>query len=249
MLKTWLFGFLLLFYAAVASAQPDFDRALQSMDQGDYQTASAIYEEAIKQGVHNGHLYYNLGICYQRLNRRGEAVAAFLAARRYLPRNPDVSANLRFVLSQNSDKLEAELDGGWFERSTFWVERFTLREFGYAAAASLAIVSILLLITIIIQQANFLRRYAYWLYLIPTFFISSSLLKYQRDFLWGAVTVAQSKILSGPNKSNTVIFQLQEGAPFAVINQNLVGEYWQIQLSDGKKGWVNRSETQVFAGP
>lgn len=248
MLKKWLFGLILLCSTAALAADPDYTRALQAMDQGDYQTASAIYESGIKQGNNNGHLYYNLGICYQRLNRKGEAVAAFLAARRYLPRDPDVGANLRFMLNQGADKLDPDLDYGWSQRATFWIERLTLRELAYGSAVSLAIVNSILLITIFVQQLRSLRKFAYFALIIPGVLLISCQLKSRREMPWGAVTVANSKILSGPSKGNTVIFELHEGAPFAVVNQS-VGEYWQIQLSDGKKGWISRADTRVFDTP
>jgi tetratricopeptide (TPR) repeat protein len=235
-----------LLLAVPAAAAPDFARALAAMDQGDYQTAVTIYEGAVEEGARNGDLFYNLGICYQRLKRPGEAVAAFLAARRYLPRDPDVGANLRFVLANVPDKLDTELDGGLMARMGFWIDRFTVREFAYASAAAFAMCGLVLL------SATLLTRWRPWrpalaaLLAVPMLLAVSAALRAASDHPWGAVAKPLAKVLSGPGASNTAIFELREGAPFAVLSGE-VSDYWQIELSDGKKGWIARSETKVFA--
>src|SRR4051812_4508999 len=65
------------------------DAASAAYDRGDYATATARYEQAVAAGDENGHLFYNLGLSYYREHRLGDAMAAFLAARRLLPRDPD----------------------------------------------------------------------------------------------------------------------------------------------------------------
>jgi hypothetical protein len=62
---------------------------------------------------------------------------------------------------------------------------------------------------------------------------------------WGAVAAPQVDVLASPTVRNAVvIFQLHEGAPFAVINES--GEWFKIQLSDGKTGWAQREHLAIF---
>lgn len=245
MLKTLLMS-MALTLAIPAAAAADFAQALTAMDQGDYQTAATIYEAAVNDGARNGDLFYNLGICYQRLERPGEAVAAFLAARRYLPRDPDVGANLRFVLDTVPDKLDVELDGGLMGRMGFWIDRFTVREFAYASATTFAVCGLILVSATLVARWRPWRPALAALLAVPILLAASAALRATFDHPWGAVSKPLAKVLSGPGASHTAIFELREGAPFAVVNGN-VSDYWQIELSDGKKGWIARSESKVFA--
>lgn len=234
--------------ATHARATPDFAAALTNMDQGDFEAAAKIYEMAVNEGARNGHLFYNLGICYQRLKRPGDAIAAFLAARRYLPRDPDVGANLRFVVAKIPDKLETELALTTWARLTVWVDRFSVKELAYATAVGFGLCGVVLSLSLSLERLQHFRRSAAVLVLLPLLLAATTGGRALRDHPWGAVTKPEVKVLSGPGTANTAIFQLREGAPFAIVNSQ-VANYWQIELSDGKKGWIARADARAFAVP
>ena len=83
------------------------DQAVSAHDGGDYERAVAIYEGLLNQNLVNGHVYYNLGNAFYRLGKKGEATAAYLAAKKFLPRDPDIVANLKHTRKSALDKLEA----------------------------------------------------------------------------------------------------------------------------------------------
>ena len=247
MLRTFFF-FVFMIGTKSAAAIPDFAAALTSMDRGDYQAAAQIYESAVNDGARNGDLFYNLGICYERLQRPGDAIAAFLAARRYLPRDPDVSANLRFTLSKTPDRLETELNRGLFRRLMAWVDHFSLRELAYVGAITWGLSGMFLLASLSVDRLSSFRSMAWFSLLIPFCLTASAILRASTDQPWGAVTPSVAKVLSGPDPANTPLFQLRHGAPFAVVNSK-VSDYWLIELSDGKKGWLARTDARVFTAP
>ena len=56
---------------------------------------------------------------------------------------------------------------------------------------------------------------------------------------------AEVDVLASPTVRNAVvIFQLHEGAPFAVTTES--GDWYKIQLSDGKSGWIPREQLAIF---
>ncbi len=211
---------------------------------GDYDAALAKYEQALTSGHVNGHLYYNLGLAYFRKARTGEAMAAFLAARRYLPRDPDVRANLRFVTAKVRDKLETESQVGSFHALAFWVRRTTPREVAVAFAAAAILAALALASTVIVPGLRRLRGWALGALAVPALLGGALAVSVSGDEVWGAVTRTQAQVYSGPDK-NTLVFELQEGAPFRTFARSGSG-FWGIELSDGKKGWVADSDVKVF---
>ena len=61
---------------------------------------------------------------------------------------------------------------------------------------------------------------------------------------WGAVAASVVKVTSGPGQNNAVVFELKEGAPF--VAQKSENSWYQIELSDGKKGWLAASDAVVY---
>jgi tetratricopeptide (TPR) repeat protein len=211
---------------------------------GDYDTAIARYEDAVASGHVNGHLYYNLGIAYFRKAKTGDALAAFLAARRYLPRDPDVRANIRFVTASIRDKLDADAPGGTFHALAFWVRRTTPREVGVAFAVMAFLAAAFLAATVVIPAARPARGWALGSLVIPALLAAALAISVEGDEVWGAVAKPTAQVYSGPDK-NTLVFELQEGAPFKTFARSDAG-FWGIELSDGKKGWVAAADVRVF---
>jgi hypothetical protein len=228
-----------------ADQQALLTKATQALDQGDYGTATTAYESAVNSGLINGHLFYNLGIATFRAGHVGDAVAAFLAARRYLPRDPDVAANLRFVLANIHDKLDPELPKGAAGRLSFLLERVTARELAVATAVAFCLCGIALTLAALLPSLARARLPLFGALVIPVALAATLAMKTQTDEAWGAVRSQTAKVYSGPGVRNTVIFELQEGAP--VLATDLAsGGFTRIELSDGKKGWIPDSDVRVY---
>lgn len=238
---------------SVAPVPPDLAaRAASAYDRGDFAAAAATYEQAVQAGIVNGHLYYNLGLVYFRQGRRGDAVAALLAARRFLPRDPDVAANLRFVLADVHDKLEPERPTGTAGISSLygWLDHVTARELVAAASATAAACGLALLAAVLLPglaTRAWPRRAALAAFFIPLLFAAGFGLKRGDADAWGAVCDTAAKVYSGPGKLNPVVFELREGAP-VLVTESVPGGFYRIELSDGKRGWIPDSDVRVF-GP
>lgn len=231
---------------AHAEVSPDaLDKATAALDQGDFAGAAAGYESQIQAGAQNGHLYYNLGIAYVRLGRVGDAMAAFLAARRLLPRDPDVQANLKSTLGSVKDKLEAEMPQGIGRTLAFWIGKMTTKEFAYATAISMAFASLLVGLGFVVGPLARWRWLFFGAYLVPAVFGASLWVKSGSDERWGAIVGNGTKAFSGPSDKNPAVFELSEGAPVLVTEQ-VPGGYLRVQLSDGKKGWIPATQVKVF---
>ena len=221
-------------------------KALEAQDQGRDDAAIELYREVIQDGLINGHLFYNLGISYYKSARMGEAMAAFLAAQRYLPRHPDVRANVKFVQSKIGDKLEAERPAGFMARVYRITDWFTKKEIAYLALLSTLIISVVTLVGIFYQKYRVLTTYGWMSFLIPCALCFMLMLKWIGDPRWGAIRSNEgAKVYSGPGENHTLLFTLQVGAPIFLSGQERQN-YLPIEISDGKKGWVSANQVAFF---
>jgi tetratricopeptide (TPR) repeat protein len=88
--------YIILFFIYLSSVEASFEGGVEAYDRGDYKTAISEFD-SLQKKHESGHIYYNLGNSYFRNSQLGESMAAFLAARRLMPSNPDVKANIDFV--------------------------------------------------------------------------------------------------------------------------------------------------------
>lgn len=236
---------LLTVLLSATPAAANVEQATAALDQGDFAGAATAYESAIQAGAVNGHLYYNLGIAYARTGKTADAMAAFLAARKYLPRDPDVQANLKSTLGSVKDKLDADVPHGIGHTVAFWLDRFTVKEFAYATAISLGLASLFFGLSFVVGKLAPFRRAFAAAYVLPLLCGGSLISKAQNEETWGAVAANGTKAYSGPSDKNPAVFELSEGAPVLVF-EVVPGGYARVQLSDGKKGWIARSQLKVY---
>ena len=220
--------------------------AEENYDLGHYQKALDAYELILaKSGEdRNGHLFYNLGNTYYRLGKTGEAMAAYLAARSLLPRNPDVLANLKFMTGRISDKLSVNLAPSFWSYLSFWQGAFTIKELYFSMICSFCL-SFLLLGLFFLKRKWFVFLRSAQAFFVLSFLLASSFalsFSYVKD--WAAVSSEEAKVLSGPGKLNTTVFELHKAAPLRVIRKQ--NSYFLIEISDGKKGWIAAKNIKFF---
>lgn len=223
-----------------------FDQGLLLYDGGKFAEAAASYEQIVAAGHRNGHVFYNLALAHYRSGDFGRAMAAVLAARELMPRDPDVRSNLKFLEGKIQDKLSATpaLPAG--ERiMNFWVGGLSTRELllGNLLAMLLAAAAIVIFFTVPRFKPYKLR--GFWALGLPALAAVLLLTKLSLQVTWGAIIPDGTKIYSGPADTNTLLFNLNAGAPVQV-SENTSAGYRMITLSDGKKGWVAEKDLAVF---
>lgn len=237
--------------APLARGQDFAKKAESFFDQGNYSEAERTYSEAATQGMVNGHLYYNLGIAAYRQSKLGEAMAGFLAARHYLPRDPDVTANLKFVEGRIKDKLDSRLVSQETGPLAFWyrmARSFTAKELSYATVFLLLLWAVATNLGLLWSRASWLLPAAWYALILPAVPAALLVTHASASNPWGAVTeknATGTKIYSGPSKRESILFELHEGAPFLLRGDRREG-FWPIELSDGKKGWISADHVRVW---
>ena len=71
-----------------------------------YAESIQVYQTLIHEGANNGSLHYNMGNAYIRMGKTGPAILNYIQAKKWIPRDASLAANLKFAIQQTQDKIE-----------------------------------------------------------------------------------------------------------------------------------------------
>lgn len=226
--------------------QQAFDSGLGLYDAGKYADAATAFERIARSGHRNGHVFYNLALAYYRQGDFGRAMAAVLAARDLLPRDPDVKSNLKFLEGRLQDKLSVTAPVSTSERLMgFWIDGLSVRELLLATFVTALLATGVILAFFFVPKLRPYRVRGLVAVALPVIAATLLATKWSMRETWGAIIPEGAKVYSGPSETNTLLFSLNPGAPVRVADGNN-GGYRMITLSDGKKGWVAQKDLAVF---
>lgn len=227
---------------AAEDVRPFFYQANQYYEEGQYQQAIESYEAILRKGQASGNVFFNLGNAYYRAGQKGQALVNYLRARLWLPRDPDLRANL--------EHAEAELQLP--EESTGLVTMLaagignmvSLREMAWVVSMLLTIITLLLLIRLF--RPGWKNHVQIPLTVAVVFFgvsvlgVTFSSMDASRPV--GVVVAREAAARFEPSETGGTHFMLKEGNR-AVIDT--VREDWVLlRRSDGKKGWVKADQVE-----
>ncbi len=237
-------GCLALFSSGLAQASNEnaegqssfhmLSEAARAFDAGEAQKSAKLYEQVLAAGPVNGSLLFNLGNAYYRTARVGEAIAAYKGARRFLPRDAEVAANLESARKLRKDMIEEKTRP--LDVAFFWFSWFTGREFVQAGGVVFA------LAVMWAWVRRFQVRLPWWPHLIflpaSFFLLLSACGKYFHvtDLEEAVVSAEEISVKSANGDNNVTLFLLHSGAE-VVLGERREG-WVQIQIADNRKGWV-----------
>tara|TARA_S200000501_G_scaffold171967_1_gene162055 strand:- start:1246 stop:1989 length:744 start_codon:yes stop_codon:yes gene_type:complete len=218
-----------------------FKKANNHAENSEFLEAINQYEYLIDEGFANGNLYYNLGNSYYRTNQIGYALWAYYSAQRLIPRDPDLLHNIKVAQAKCIDRIE-------FPKSLFIFD-FLIKIENSVRILELNILGSILffMISLLLLGKNFDFLSGYLInYVISSCFIlfflvnSLAIRKYINEIKenYGVVISNSVSVFSGPKENqNSVLFLVNEG--LKVKLNNYQDKWVEVELIDGKKGWVN----------
>jgi len=232
--------------AKAVSPQESFEQANQYYFSRNFPEAIRAYQQVEAQGVHSGDLYYNLANSYYRQGEIGEAIYYYLTALRYSPRDRDLVANYRYVLSKRAEGYERSVGERAIDLLFFLKDLLTLREMLW-----LALASYWLLFTAALLY--YMKRRQPWrvalivLALLNLYILPVAFEKFREERLAGvAVAVEPSvSVYSEPNAESIRLFELREGA-IAKVKDEREG-FVKIQYRSGQIGWAKSDQLKLLS--
>tara|TARA_Y100000758_G_scaffold252613_1_gene189105 strand:- start:8 stop:751 length:744 start_codon:yes stop_codon:yes gene_type:complete len=202
-----------------------------------YAQSAEAYEALIDKGIRSGYLYYNLGNTYIRMGKTGPAVLNYVRAQKWIPRDENLEANLKFAIQQTQDKIEPPAPGT-LSTLFFWSNDFNLNELIYLAIGLNFVFWVSLALWLYFPSLKIIRN-ALFCFLLLSFFSIGVKLKSESDFKLAVVLAERVEIKSRRAEDAVTLFQLHEGALVTVTDKY---EKWlEVRLNDEQKGWVPKN--------
>ena len=240
----------------------EFDRAMTDYDEAltiretDSDRARALFRASaqrlssvVASGVTNGRLEYNLGNCFLQAGDLGPAILHYRRAQRLAPRDPLLLDNLREARSRCVTNIEPT------RRSTVLRSVFSWH-FATTQATRLltALIFYAVFWVVLTLRVLFRRR---WLTSTASICLVLTLLLGGSVGMdaWGnrnapaGVIAAMDVIVSkgpGPGYKRQFEQPLQPGVEFTLRERR--GDWWRIELPDGKSGWIEASTADLVVG-
>jgi tetratricopeptide (TPR) repeat protein len=232
---------LLLVAGSIGAENPQWEelffRANEAYQEARFQEAVDGYSQLIRSGHESGHLFYNLGNAYFRLNELGWAILNYERARLLIPRDADLNFNVRYARDQMQDAV-AETQG-LMNTTFFWLDTFNLYELFWGFAV-LNVVFWAILVTRLFVRPDWIF-YPLLIVLIVWFIAGLSFgLKWYQVYTDERAVIVQEEIsvLAGPDINDTVLFKLHAGTE--VCHERSEDGWSLVSLPDKKRGWVKK---------
>ena len=208
---------------------------------GSYNEALQVWNDIYRTGYRSANLDYNIGNAYFKLNNIPSAILFYERAYLLNPADENLNYNLQIARTLIIDRFQ-EIPQLFFVR---WYNFVSL----VISTNTWAIISITTFILFLVFLSLYIysRRHrnkvsGFWL-AVFFFFISLSSLAFtirNKSLVYNShKAIIASPVASGkssPDKSGNDLFVLHEGTKVTIEDE--VGEWLEIRLSDGNKGWV-----------
>ena len=244
----------LLLAAAPADAQNAFfDEGNRLYQAGDFDGALDRYRRILDAGLESGDLHYNIGNTYFRLGELGPAILHYERARRLMPGDDDLLANLALARSLTADEI--------VPRPRFWLFRLVDWWVGLLPRAGLLWLVALAWVTAVAGAAlvvlrpmartgAWARRTALAAAAVTVVF-GVNLVVREMDLGTAAEAIVmadEAQVQSAPSDDPALrIFAVHEGAKVHMDRRS--GDWVEIVLEDGSVGWMRTRHLEPIRAP
>jgi len=224
-----------------AQYQTWIDSASQAYKNNQFDKAVEYYEQVISHGMVSADLHYNLANAWYKQGFIANAILHYEKALKYNPAHEDARFNLLMANSLITDRIEpAEVPfyKKWYK--SMW-QSMSLNGWAYLSI----ILFIILLASVLIfvfSRSVFIKKlivpigFLALLIMILSLSLGSEAKSYMEDTHKAVIFEPTLNVKSSPDDSGTNLFTIHEGLKVE-IRQHL-GEWSEIEIADGRVGWV-----------
>jgi len=205
----------------------------------EYLSSIELYEDILLNVEHED-VYYNLGNAYYRAGDIGNSIWAYERALKLSPRDSDINFNINYLRTMVRDKIIPPNDMYIISLYKSLMLKFKLSDL----IIFVGLLSVLLSIKYIINSySNALKSFNTIInYAIFTLIIALSWMALDKywnvsDKYHGVIVTSAVDVRSSPlDRGENIVFRIHEGTKVEI--QNTQSGWSEIELLDGKKGWI-----------
>jgi hypothetical protein len=227
-----------------------FNEAMGLYQAGAYGQALDTYQRILETGYESGPVYYNMGNCQYKLQNIGQAILYYERARRLMPGDDDLRANLALANLAVVDKITPQQTFILFRLVNGFVFLFPKPVLTWIVAMSY-LAGMVCLIGWILSRKRMARRILSRLcFVLAGVFLVLGLstierLRQEAKHVEGIIVVEMVDVVSAPSEDEGMeVFTLHEGTKVRIDQTS--GEWLEIVLADGKTGWVKEGVLEII---
>jgi tetratricopeptide (TPR) repeat protein len=206
--------------------------------------AAAAFSRVADEGIINGKLFYNLGNAYLKNGDIGNAMLWYERSLKLLPHDPDLKFNYEYAQSLTKDE-KGDKDLPLVRILFFWKYLLSQAQIQWAAIIFNLIFWSLMAIRVTRRKFRFQTIGHVILALGLIFTLTAVYNDYETNFIKEAVILpAKVSIRSGLTDDATELFVLHAGAKVKIDKEK--DDYIRIAFSEGKIGWIKKSDAGVI---
>ena len=218
--------------------------ANQLYNTGKYQDATRKYQYVVSQGFESAELYYNLGNCFYKTGNATYAILNYERAKKLAPNDEDIHYNLDLARTQIVDNIVTLPEPGFLR---WWKQLISSQSISFWGALSIVtFFTFLSLFGLFLLSSSYrIKRLAFWFSIAAvsvsaiTFSVGSHLTTKLINHKSAVITDRSVRIKSSPSETGTELFIVHEGVTVELTDK--LGDWVNISLPDGNKGWVKES--------
>jgi tetratricopeptide (TPR) repeat protein len=208
---------------------------------GSYNEALQVWNDIYRTGYRSANLDYNIGNAYFKLNNIPLAILFYERAYLLNPADENINYNLQVARTLIVDRFQ-EIPQLFFVKWYNFVS-LVISTNTWAIISITSFILFLGLLSLYIYSRGHRNKVLGFWFAVFFFFISLSSLAFtirNKSLVYNSnkaiITSPLANGKSSPDKSGNDLFVLHEGTKVTV--EDGVGEWLEIRLSDGNKGWV-----------
>lgn len=213
----------------------------------DYYGAIEEYEKIIDLGFESAEVFYNVGNSYFKLKEYPKAVLNFERAELLNPRDPDIKFNLEKSYAYTIDKIEVIPE---FFLIT-WMRKIISSSTSNIWAIIAILAFVLVLVLFLVYFINPSRRVKVLSFTLGGFMMFISIIslifafntkRYIENSDRAIIMESTVTVKGAPDINAVNVFIVHEGTKVILVRS--IGEWHEVQLSDGKQGWLQESDIE-----
>jgi tetratricopeptide (TPR) repeat protein len=216
---------------------------------GDYENALVQWKDIYNTGYRSAELIYNIGNACFKLNKTPEAILFYERAILLKQADEDISYNLQIARTLVVDRFE-EIPELFFVKWFDFISLLTSTN-SWASISIVTFVLCLIFLSIYFYTSRYkMKVLSFWLavsLIVISLFALSFSIRNKSLVTESREGIIFSPLVNGkssPDDSGTDLFILHEGTKVSIEDE--VGEWIEIRLSDGNKGWVPGNSLEII---
>ena len=235
--------------ASQDSGTGKFNQGVTYFSAGTYNEALQAWTEVYNTGYRSASLCYNIGNAYFKLNNIPQAILFYERAYLLKPADEDINYNLQIARTLIVDRFQ-EIPELFFVRWYDFISLF-LSSNMWARISIISFVLSLLFLSLYIYSSRYRPKVIGFWFAVSLFVITIGSLVFSArnkylvyDSHKAIITTPVISGKSSPDNSGTDLFVIHEGTKVTVEDE--VGEWLEIRLSDGNKGWIPLNSLSII---